>query len=70
MRLPDTDGLTLLRELRAQPETSHIPCVALSASALPEDVAQARQQGFVDYWTKPLDAAQFLRGIDTLLAAR
>jgi PAS domain S-box-containing protein len=68
MRLPDTDGLALFRELRAQPETKHIPCVALSANALPADAAHARAAGFADYWTKPLNAAQFLRGIDALLA--
>jgi CheY-like chemotaxis protein/anti-sigma regulatory factor (Ser/Thr protein kinase) len=68
MRLPDTDGLALLRELRAQPETGSIPCVGLSANALPADVAQARANGFLDYWTKPIEAGPFLRGIDALLA--
>jgi PAS domain S-box-containing protein len=67
MRLPDTDGFTLFRELRAQPETSEIPCAGVSANALPSDAAHARNAGFVEYWTKPLDAGLFLRGIDTLL---
>jgi PAS domain S-box-containing protein len=68
MRLPDTDGFTLFHELRAQPETSEIPCAGVSANALPSDAAHARKAGFVEYWTKPLDAGQFLRGIDALLA--
>ena len=67
MRLPDTDGFTLFRELRGQPETSEIPCAGVSANALPSDAAHARNAGFVEYWTKPLDAGQFLRGIDALL---
>jgi hypothetical protein len=67
MRLPDTDGFTLFRELQAQPETSQIPCAGVSANALPSDAAHARNAGFVEYWTKPLDAGQFLRGIDALL---
>jgi CheY-like chemotaxis protein len=67
MRLPDTDGFTLFRELRAQPETSAIPCAGVSANALPSDAAHARGAGFVEYWTKPLDAGLFLRGIDALL---
>jgi CheY-like chemotaxis protein len=67
MRLPDTDGFSLFRELQAQPETSRIPCAGVSANALPSDAAHARNAGFVEYWTKPLDAGQFLRGIDTLL---
>jgi PAS domain S-box-containing protein len=68
MRLPDTDGLALFRALQAQPETAGIPCVGLSANALPVDIAQARNAGFVDYWTKPLEATEFLRGVDVLLA--
>ncbi|HTT13143.1 MAG TPA: PAS domain-containing protein [Burkholderiaceae bacterium] len=70
MRLPDTDGLTLFRELRAQPETREIPCAGVSADALPSNAALARNAGFVEYWTKPLDARLFLGGIDALLGAR
>lgn len=70
MRLPDTDGLGLFRALRAQPETVHIPCVALSANALPSDIAAARNAGFSEYLTKPLSAADLLRCIDTVLATR
>jgi PAS domain S-box-containing protein len=68
MRLPDTDGLTLFRDLRAQAETAAIPCVALSANALPSDIAAARNAGFADYLTKPLAAAELLRCIDAALA--
>lgn len=67
MRLPDTDGLTLFRALRAQPETARIPCVALSANALPSDIAAARNAGFSDYLTKPLSAAELLRTVDAVL---
>lgn len=69
MRLPDTDGIALYRDLQAQPETAGLACVGLSANALPVDVAQARGAGFVDYWTKPLEAVPFLRGLDRLLGA-
>jgi PAS domain S-box-containing protein len=70
MHLPDLDGLELLRRLRAQPETAHVPCVAVSAQALPGEIARARAGGFEHYWIKPLDAAAFLAGVDALLAAR
>jgi hypothetical protein len=43
--------------------------VAVSADALPDDVAQARAGGFNDYWVKPLDVDRTLRALDTLLAA-
>ncbi|GIL07123.1 MAG: hypothetical protein BroJett031_36430 [Betaproteobacteria bacterium] len=68
MRLPDTDGATLLAELRARPETKSIPCIGLSANAMPADIAHARAAGFADYWTKPIEAGPFLRGIDAALA--
>jgi hypothetical protein len=70
MRLPDTDGATLLAELRARPETRSIPCIGVSANAMPSDIAQARAAGFADYWTKPIEAGPFLRGIDAALAHR
>ena len=68
MRLPDTDGATLLAELRARPETKSIPCIGVSANAMPSDIAHARAAGFADYWTKPIEAGPFLRGIDAALA--
>jgi CheY-like chemotaxis protein/anti-sigma regulatory factor (Ser/Thr protein kinase) len=70
MRLPDTDGMSLFAELRARPETGSIPCIAVSANAMPADIAHARAAGFVDYWTKPVEAGPFLRGIDVALARR
>ena len=69
-RLPDMDGLEVLRRLRAQPETARTPCVAVSAHAMPEQIEAARAGGFEHYWIKPLDAGEFLAGVDALLGAR
>ena len=60
MQLPDIDGLEVLRQLRADPTTAALQCVALSANAMPEDIQTALQAGFDDYWTKPLDMSEFL----------
>ena len=43
-----------------------MPLIALSANAMPDDVAQARAAGFDDYWTKPIDIEPFLAGLDRL----
>ncbi len=67
MQLPDIDGTEVLRRLRADPLTASIPCIALSANAMPEDVRSARAAGFDDYWTKPIDLASFLGVIDRLM---
>ena len=67
MQLPDADGFEVLHRLRADPATAGIACVALSANAMPEDIARARQAGMADYWTKPLDFKAFLAALDALL---
>ena len=61
------DGEWLLRRLRPDPLTASIPCIALSANAMPEDVQSARAAGFDDYWTKPIDLKAFLSAIDRLM---
>ena len=55
MNLPDLDGLGVLRRLRADPRTAHIPVIAVSADALPEQIRTARDAGCDDYWIKPID---------------
>jgi PAS domain S-box-containing protein len=63
MQLPDIDGFEVLRRLRDAPETADIDCIALSANAMPEDIARARAAGFADYWTKPIDFRTFLEAL-------
>ena len=70
MQLPDIDGLEVLRRLRTDPSTAAIPCIALSANAMPEDIQLALGAGFADYWTKPLDFRVFLGALDTLFGKR
>jgi CheY-like chemotaxis protein len=69
MRLPDTDGLALFAQLRAQRETARVRCVALSANALPPEIEAARRAGLDGYLTKPLQAEQLLDCIDASIAA-
>jgi len=70
MQLPDIDGLEVLRRLRADPGTATIPCIALSANAMPDDIQRALGAGFADYWTKPLDFRVFHGTLDTLFGKR
>lgn len=64
MQLPDFDGIEVLRQLRAQTETADIPCIALSANAMPDDIAQALASGFDAYWTKPIRFKEFLAAMN------
>jgi signal transduction histidine kinase/ActR/RegA family two-component response regulator len=67
MQLPDIDGYEVLRRLRADARTRSLPCVALSANAMTEDIERALAAGFDDYWTKPIDFRAFLGGLRSVL---
>ena len=70
MQLPDLDGAEVLRRLRAEPATRALPIVVVSASAMPDEIAHARQAGATDYWTKPLDFAAIEPQLRRLLQRR
>jgi CheY-like chemotaxis protein/nitrogen-specific signal transduction histidine kinase len=70
MQLPDFDGYEVLRRLRRADSLGDARVLALSANAMPEEVARARAAGFDDYWTKPLDFTRFLDGLDAIARAR
>jgi DNA-binding response OmpR family regulator len=53
--MPDVDGWQVAAELAADPETSEIPVVFLSARASREDKARAQELGAVGYIVKPFD---------------
>jgi len=69
MRLPDMDGADVLAELRLDPATRALRVVALSASAMPEEVDAAARAGAIQYWTKPLDFDLFMKNMRRLLGA-
>lgn len=66
INLPGISGLDALKILADDPETSHIPVIALSASAMPRDVANGLKAGFFRYLTKPVKVNELL---DTLAEA-
>jgi signal transduction histidine kinase/CheY-like chemotaxis protein len=70
LNLPGADGYAVLARLRADPATALLPCIAVSADAMPEEVARARAAGFDDYWTKPLAMLGLAERISALVAAR
>lgn len=53
INLPDISGMEVVQMLRADPRTRNVPVVALSASALAEDVERGLQAGFTEYLKKP-----------------
>jgi CheY-like chemotaxis protein/anti-sigma regulatory factor (Ser/Thr protein kinase) len=69
MQLPDISGLEVLAALRGDEPTRDLRVVALSASAMPDEVARATRAGAIHYWTKPLQLDRFLEGMHALLPA-
>ena len=69
MNLPIKDGWTVARELKADPSTSAIPIIALTAHALAGDREQALAAGCDDYHPKPVDFSRLLTQIDAALGA-
>ena len=57
LNLPGLSGFEVLERLKAEEQTRHLRCIALSADALPHQIEHALSMGFDDYWTKPIDVA-------------
>ena len=67
INLPEMDGYEVLKRLRAQAGTSQIPVIAISANAMPRDVAKGKEAGFDAYLTKPLQVDKFFEAVDKAL---
>jgi CheY-like chemotaxis protein len=62
--LPDANGLTILRKLKASPDTNRIPVIIISSS---DEDRGARNLGADEYLSKPID---FPRLLQTLKAVK
>ena len=67
INLPGISGIAALKILRADSSTAHIPVIALSANAVPHDIARALNAGFFNYLTKPIKVDQFMEALDVAL---
>lgn len=67
INLPGIDGYEALRQLQEDPVTRSIPVVALSANAMPRDIAMGLAAGFCSYLTKPFDVDAFMAALDSAL---
>jgi CheY-like chemotaxis protein len=67
MSLPVIDGWEATKQVKADPETAHIPIIALTAHAMDSDRQKAIGAGCDDFDTKPVELARLLGKIEELL---
>ena len=67
MSLPALDGWEATRQLKADPQTRHVPVIALTAHAMAGDRDKALAAGCDEYDTKPVEFARLFGKIQALL---
>jgi PAS domain S-box-containing protein len=68
INLPGMSGTKALGILLSDRDTAHIPVIAISANAMPSDIAKGLAAGFFRYLTKPIRVDQFMETLDEVLA--
>jgi len=64
--MPEMDGYQLLQKLRKIPSMNNVPALALTGFGRISDVNRARDEGFAEHFTKPLDIDRLLRTVKKL----
>ena len=70
IQLPGMDGITAMKQLKADPNTQNIPIIAITASAMTNNRTSMLAEGFDGYQTKPISLKDFLGEVQRVLAAR
>ncbi len=66
LKLPLIDGLEVLRQVRADARTRHVPVVVLTSSTEERDVVESYALGVNSYISKPVDFDQFKDAMRTI----
>jgi two-component system, cell cycle response regulator DivK len=69
IQLPGMDGITALKQLRADPKTNGIAAIAITASAMTHNRQTMLAEGFDGYQTKPISVKEFLAEVQRVLSA-
>jgi CheY-like chemotaxis protein len=70
LAMPEMDGWSVLEHIRANPDTRHIPVVAVTAYHSSDVERDAEQAGFDAYFAKPVNAKTFVNSLEQLLSTR
>ena len=66
LKLPRVDGLEVLKRIKLDPRTSHIPIVVLTSSKEQNDVTESYQLGVNSYIVKPVNFEGFTAAVQNL----
>jgi two-component system, response regulator len=66
LKLPKVSGLEVLRAVKADKRTSHIPIVIVTSSKQEPDMKEAYELGANSYVVKPVDFDQFINAMSSL----
>ncbi|MBI5662015.1 MAG: response regulator [Ignavibacterium album] len=67
LMMPIKDGLTVLKEIKSNPETESIPVIMLTTNAEEENILKALEMGADEYITKPFSTAVLLAKIKKII---
>jgi len=70
IQLPGMDGITALKQLRANPQTKSIRVIAITASAMTYNRQTMLAEGFDGYQTKPINLKDFLGEIERVIVSQ
>ncbi len=68
IQLPGMDGITAMKQLKADPGTTSIPVIAITASAMTHNRTTMLAEGFDGYQTKPISLKDFIGEIERVLS--
>lgn len=68
--MPEMDGMEVLEQLKAKPETSGIPVFMLTSKAKMKNVENALEAGAEGYFSKPVRIEIIVQKIRTLIGAK
>ena len=66
VKLPLVDGPEVLRQIKADPRTRHLPVVMLTTSAEDSDLRRCYAYGVNSYIVKPVDMEAFFRAMQDI----
>jgi len=69
IQLHGMDGITAMKQLKADARTKSIPIIAITASAMTNNRTSMLAEGFDGYQTKPISLKDFLGEVERVLGS-